>query len=346
MGPSSSAGVAVLMASVLLTACGGSSTEAADGERSDGLEVVATTSILGDVATNLVGDDGSVTVLVPPGIDPHGFEPSAADVAALRDADIVVANGLGLEEQLTSALDAARDEGVPVVEVAEELDPIAFVPPDHAPSDDASSHDPSSDHPSSDHPSSEHASDHDEDRHVDPHVWFDPLRMADGVDVLASEFAEVGVGVGDDAWQARAQAYREELLRVHAELQERFDDIPPEQRKLVTNHATFGYLADRYGFEVVGTVLPGTSPHGEASAGGFARLIEELEAEGVTTVFAEHTDGTALAEQLAMESRGSDVGAVEVVRVHTGSLGEPGSGAETYLGLLRTTADQIADALG
>ena len=319
--------VSLLVASALLASCGGSATEATSDGATGGLRVVATTSILGDLAANLVADDGEVEVLIPPGTDPHGFDPSAADVATLRDADLVVANGLGLEEQLDAALEAARTDGVPVVKLAPELDPIAFA------------HEEAGDAERQDH------GDEAQDR-LDPHVWFDPVRMADGVELLAAELASVATLVDEDEWQDRAEAYRAELLAVHQELERRFGEIPPERRKLITNHATFGYLADRYGLEIVGTVVPGGSPHSEPSAAGFAHLVEELRAEGIEVVFAEHTDGTALAEQLAAEAQGKGLGEVEVVRVHTGSLGEPGSDAETYLALLRTTGNQIVDALG
>jgi zinc/manganese transport system substrate-binding protein len=336
--------------------------EVATGPTSD-LLVVATTSILGDVVGNLVGDDGTVEVIMPPGADPHGFQPSASDAAMLRDADLVVANGLQLEENLVSALEAAEQDGVRVFELAEHLDPIEFDwdGPGHAHGDEDDGHghaeeDDGHSHAEEDdgHGHAEEDDDHghaDEDDHghdhgpEDPHIWFDPVRMADGVRLLAAELAEVDDHLDAEEWEQRGDAYAEEVLAVHDELVELFGTIPDEDRKLITNHDALGYLAHRYGFEVLGTVIPGSSTQAEADARQFSQLIQTVEEAGVTAVFAENTDSTTLAEQLASEVGGRGDLEVEVVRLYTDALGEPGSGAETYLDLLRTTGQRITDAL-
>jgi ABC-type Zn uptake system ZnuABC Zn-binding protein ZnuA len=370
--------------------------EVAVGPTSD-LLVVATTSILGDLVGNLVGDDGTVEVIMPPGADPHGFQPSASDAAMLREADLVVANGLQLEENLVSALEAAEEDGVRVFELAEHLDPIEFdwdgpghahggEDDGHADEDDGHGHAEEDDghgHAAEDdghghadeddghghaeeddgHGHAEEDDDHghadedddhdhaDEDDHghdhgpEDPHVWFDPVRMADGVRLLAAELAEVDDHLDAEEWERRGDAYAEEVLAVHEELVELFATIPDEDRKLVTNHDSLGYLAYRYGFEVLGTVVPGSSTQAEADARQFSQLIQTVEEAGVTAVFAENTDSTTLAEQLASEVGGRSDLEVEVVQLYTDALGEPGSGAETYLDLLRTTGQRITDAL-
>jgi ABC-type Zn uptake system ZnuABC Zn-binding protein ZnuA len=179
----------------------------------------------------------------------------------------------------------------------------------------------------------------------DPHVWFDPVRMADGVRLLAAELAEVDDHLDADEWEQRGDAYAEEVLAVHEELVELFASIADDDRKLVTNHDALGYLADRYGFEVLGTVIPGSSTQAEADARQFSQLIRTVEEAQVTAVFAENTDSTTLAEQLASEVAGRGDLEIEVVRLYTDALGEPGSGAETYLDLLRTTGQRITDAL-
>jgi zinc/manganese transport system substrate-binding protein len=334
--------------------------EVAVGPTSD-LLVVATTSILGDLVGNLVGDDGTVEVIMPPGADPHGFQPSASDAAMLREADLVVANGLQLEENLVSALEAAEEDGVRVFELAEHLDPIEFdwdgpghahggEDDGHADEDDGHGHAEEDD--GHGHAAEDDGHGHaDEDDHghdhgpEDPHVWFDPVRMADGVRLLAAELAEVDDHLDAEEWERRGDAYAEEVLAVHEELVELFATIPDEDRKLVTNHDSLGYLAYRYGFEVLGTVVPGSSTQAEADARQFSQLIQTVEEAGVTAVFAENTDSTTLAEQLASEVGGRSDLEVEVVQLYTDALGEPGSGAETYLDLLRTTGQRITDAL-
>jgi zinc/manganese transport system substrate-binding protein len=356
--PTQTTAVAAVLA-LLAAACGGEAADdAAIGASSDDeggadVQVVATTSILGDIVQQLVGDDGEVTVLMGPGVDPHGYEPSARDAATMREADLVVANGLQLEEALLATLESAEEDGVRVLELAEQLDPIAFNEDgfEHDDEGDDHGHDDDGDDHGHDDDGDDHGHDDDGDDHghdhgpEDPHVWFDPVRMVDGVELLAAELAEVAPEVDGDEWDARAAAYNEELLAVHAELEEAFAQVPDDQRRIVTNHDALGYLAARYDLEVVGTVIPGASTQAETDPRQFSELVATVEETGVTTVFAENTDSTRLAEQLASEVVGRGDVEVEVVQVATDALGEPGSEEETYLGLLRATGTTIADAL-
>jgi zinc/manganese transport system substrate-binding protein len=323
-------------------------------EEGDGLRVVATTSILGDIVATIVADDGEVVTLMPPGVDPHGFEPSAMDAATLREADLVIANGLDLEENLLSALEAAEADGVTVVTIAEQLDPIEFgghldehahEDDDHAHEDDDHAHE-DDDHAHEDDDHAHEDDDHDHDHGPeDPHVWLDPVRMADGARLIAAELATVAPGVPAEEWEARGEAYATELLAVHAEMEELLAAVPAERRVLVTNHDALGYFADRFDFEVLGTVVPGASTQVETDPRQFAQLVEAVEEAEVPAIFAENTDSTTLAEQLASEVLGRGDLAVEVVRLYTDALGEPGSGAESYPDLLRTNAQLVADAL-
>jgi zinc/manganese transport system substrate-binding protein len=285
-------------------------TETDDGGR---LHIVATTSILGDIVGTLAEDDAEVSVIMPPSSDPHGFQPSASDARLLREADLVVANGLQLEESLLSTLDAAAEEGVRIFTVADKVHPLAFDEDDH--------------------------------RDEDPHFWLDPARTADGVELLGAELASVDAAPGGPDWTARAAAYAGELRGVESEMAAEFERIPADRRKLVTNHDALAYLADRFGFEIIGTVLPGTSTQAEPDPRAFGELVATLERESVSVVFVETTDSIALAEQLDRELAGRGVIDLEVVTLHTGGLGEPGSDAETYIDLLRTNARLIADAL-
>jgi zinc/manganese transport system substrate-binding protein len=375
--------LAVAAAALLLTACGAAgegdetATDADPGledgevEETDDLLVVATTSILGDLVENLLGDDGEVEVVMPPGADPHGFEPSAADAAMLREADLVVANGLALEENLLSALESAEEDGVRVFELADQLDPIDFDwegPHDHGHGDDGEDdgHDDGHDDGAEDdghghddgaeddgHGHDDEAEDdaHDEeggDGHgpEDPHFWHDPVRTADGVTLIAAELAELSEVVDADEWDARAEAYADEILAVHEEVEETLSVIDDGDRVLVTNHDAFGYLAVRYDFEVLGTVIPGSSTQAEANPREFSELIQTVEEAGVTAVFSENTESDRLAEQLASEVVDRSDLDIEVVQLYSDALGEDGSGAETYLDMLRDNARRIADALG
>jgi zinc/manganese transport system substrate-binding protein len=348
-----------------VAACGGAPTAAPDAgsdDRGAPLSIVATTSILGDVVSQLVGDDGEVTVLMGPGADPHAYAPSARDVAAMREADLVVANGLQLEEPLLDTLEATEDAGVPIFELAPLVDPLEFGedPEEHAAhadegdahadegdahADEGDAHADEGDAHADE--EGEHADEEDGHEHgpEDPHVWFDAERMATGIDLLAAELAEVAPHVDATEWESRADAYIEQLREVDAELTAAFEAVPEERRVIVTNHDSLGYLAARYDLEVVGTVIPGSSTQVEADAKHLAALVETLESRGVRTVFAENTDSTRLADQLASESLGRSDIEVEVVQVATDALGEPGSPSETYLGLLRETGTTIATTL-
>lgn len=330
----------VVALALALTACGGDE-DGDDGAAgpSDGPTVVATTSILGDVVGELVGEDGTVEVLMPAGVDPHGFEPSARDAALLRDADLVVANGLQLEESLVSALEAAKEDGVEVFELAGHLDPLPFEGQPHA--DDQLADDAYAD--------ADHADDEGQQENAhgtrDPHVWHDPVRMAGGVELIADKLATVADDVDGDEWDQRARDYAEALLDVHEESEELLGQIPAGNRKLITSHDSFGYLAARYGLEVVDTVVPGTSPDAEADPGAFAELIETLEEADVSAVFSENTEGDGLSQRLVAEVRDRGGPEIEVVALYSDALGEPGGEGGSYLDLLRTNARRIADAL-
>jgi zinc/manganese transport system substrate-binding protein len=351
------------------------------GASADPITVVATTSILGDIAGELVGDDGEVTVLMGPGVDPHAYSPSARDAATMREADLVVANGLQLEESLVSTIEATAEAGVPVFELAPLVDPIEFDGSahdhghddegddahddegDHAHDDEGDhAHDDEGDHAHDD--EDDHAHD-DEDDHAhddegdhadddhdghdhgpeDPHVWFDPQRMVTGVEELAAALAEVAPQVDAAEWESRAADYVAQLEEIDAELAAAFDAVPDERRVIVTNHDALGYLADRYDLEVVGTVIPGSSTQVEADARGFSELVATVEEYEIDVVFADNTDSLRLAEQLASEVVGRSDVELEVVQVATDALGEPGSPTDSYLGLLRETGTTIAERL-
>lgn len=335
------------VAALILAGCAGGEGEASQ-TTADGSPplVVATTSILGDIAANVVGDDAQVEVLMPPGADPHTFEASAADAVLVREADLVLAIGLGIEAPLAGLLDSARADGVHVVELAPQLEPIPFALGDLHDDEDGD-HADEADH-ADEGDEADHAGEHDhadEDEHddqphgdEDPHVWFDPVRMADGVQLLGQEFER---RLGPGAWQERAEDYRNELLGIHEQIQTVTAVVPPERRVLVTNHEAIGYFAHRYDFELAGTIIPGGTTDATPSSAAFAELAQLIEDRELPAIFAENTANDNLAQALAREV-GRDV---EVVRLYSDALGAPGSGAETYLDLLLTNARLIADAL-
>lgn len=303
--------IALVVAALGATACVG---DASSGEAD--LKIVVTTTILGDVVQNLVGEDASVEVLIPVGADSHDFRPSSAQIAQVSEADLVVANGLALEEGLLDVLGSAEADGVEVLEVAPLLDPLPFDRPDGLEEEPG------------------------EDQHSeDPHVWLDPLRMAEAARLIAARLAEISSATD---WVSRAEGYAAELAATDDEIMEILSAIPRSRRRLVTSHDSMGYFAARYDFEIVGVIIPGGSTLGDPSSGELAALIDVMKRENIDVIFGETTQPSALAEAVADEL-GVDI---EIVSLYTGSLGEPGSGADTLTTMLITNAELIAEALG
>ena len=301
--------------------------------------VVVTTSILGDVVANVVGDEATVEVLMPAGVDPHEFELSAAEAAQLQDADVIVANGLGFEAGMADALDAAEETGVPVIEVAPGLDPLPLA--EGAPDHEEEAHDEEAAHSEEAAHDEEAAHGEEDGEALDPHVFTGPARMADGVEQLATSLGEEVPALAGDVVADQAAAYADEVLAVDQEIEDELSAIPADRRVLVTNHEVFAYFADRYGFEVVGTVIPSATTLAEPSSQELSELAEIVEENDVPAIFTDASSPTDLADALAQES-GLDV---EVVALFTESLGEPGSGAETYLEMITSNSAAITAAL-
>jgi zinc/manganese transport system substrate-binding protein len=309
----------VIVVPLVLSACGSDDAGADDGRPT----VVVTTSILGDVVEELVGEAAMIDVVMPNGVDPHDFQPSAQQVNAMRSADAMVTNGGGFEAGLEATIEAAEAE-VPTVHALDLVDVLAFdADGGHSHEGDAVEED---DH------------DHDGD---DPHFFTDPDRMADAAEGIAAFLADEVPALATTEVGETAAAYVAELRRLGAEVEETLAPIPDERRVIVTNHEVFGYFADRYDFEVVGAVIPGGGTGAEPSAGELDELAHVIEEEDVPAIFADASSPTRLAETLADEV-GRDVA---VVPLFTEALGDEGSGAETYVALVRTNADRIAEAL-
>jgi ABC-type Mn2+/Zn2+ transport system permease subunit/ABC-type Zn uptake system ZnuABC Zn-binding protein ZnuA len=273
--------------------------------RAERPHVVVTTPVLGSIVRDLVGDQARVSVVMPNGADPHEFQPSAADVAALSGADLVVANGLGLEEGLEGALRQAAEGGTPVVEAT---DLVALRRFDPSARDAIAEHGPE-----------------------DPHIWTDPLTMralvAGLVPVLRDE-------AGIDA-AARAAALEDRLTRLDAEIRATLADVPPGRRTLVTGHESMGYFAARYGFRVVGALVPSLSSQAEASAGNLAGLRRQVQAAGVPAIFSETGTPSGLADAIAGET------GARVVEIGTHALPPDGS----YLTMMRDIAAAVDEGL-
>jgi zinc/manganese transport system substrate-binding protein len=288
--------VAIVAAFAGIAACGGGD-DASSAE--SGARIVATTSIWGDVAANVACDGlASITAVVPPGSDPHSFEPSLRDREEIEHAALVVANGLDLEDSLGDVLDTVARGSTPVFEMAGAVETL----------DD------------------------------DPHVWQDPARVAAALPALGDALVDAGFDPG--AIEACVAAYTADLTALDTEIEGLVATLPDDRRVLVTNHDSLAYFADRYGFDVLGTVIPAPTTLAETNAADLEDLATAIESTGVAAIFAEEQHAAADVEALA-----DRVGDVRVVQLYTDSLGPDGSGADTYVGMMRTNARAIVDAL-
>ncbi len=355
---------AVPAAAVLfVAACTGTSADEADPDAGAGADsaseapsVVVTTGIWADVAGNVGCDDSvSITTVIPPGGDPHTFEPSLRDRETMDDAHLVIANGLGLEESLHDTLEAVAEAGTPIFELGDHIETIEFDiaaahghgeaeddgHDDEAEADEGEGHDEDEDEGEDDghdEDEDEGEDDHHEEGGADPHIWFDLQKVANALPALAD--ALVGAGADADLVRGCLESYRQAMVDADAQMLEIISAIPGERRILVTNHDSLGYFADRYGFEVIGTVIPANTTAAEANPAELAELAEIIEHEGVPAVFSETTSADDDAQALATAA-----GDVAVVPLLTGSLAPAGETGDTLIGLLLHNAQAISDAL-
>lgn len=334
--------VIALGAALVLSSCASEPPEATDQPSSDDTAVtaelapehtiVATTNILGSVVGSIaecVGD-GSIAVqtLMPIGTDPHDFQASSEQLALMAESGIVVANGLHLEESLDDVLDQLVADGHTVLRVAEAVDPLPFA------EKDADTHD---DHAHDDHAQEEEADEHGHGE-FDPHFWLDMNRVALVADLLGEQLGEQ---LGEDFVRCAGEV-ASSIRNTEAEVVAVLSTIPDADRVLVTDHDAFGYFAERYDFEVAGVVIPGGSTLAEPSSQELAALVATIQERGVRAIFGNYYVPSDLLQAVAEESGG----AIDVVPLYVGSVGEPGGDADDYEAMMLTNARLVAAALG
>ncbi|RSZ62880.1 zinc ABC transporter substrate-binding protein [Corynebacterium hylobatis] len=303
-----------------LGAC--SADSSGNAEKAGDISLVVTTTPLGSVTSQLATcAGGTATTLMPVNADPHDFSASSAQVADMVKADLVIANGLGLEAGLGAALDQVEADGTEVLHVAELVDPLPFGDHEH------------------EHGDGEHG-DHEAHDHgdLDPHFWLDAARMAEATRTIGERVAEQ---TGDQAWADCGTELAGELDALDGELRETLAAVPEERRAIVTDHEAFGYFNQAYGFRSVGVVVPGGSTEAQPSSRDLAELAGAIRAEGVPVIFSNVALNPGLVEALAAEVGES----VQVVALYEGSVGPEGSPAADYQGMMRENARLVAEAL-
>jgi zinc/manganese transport system substrate-binding protein len=312
-----------LFAATMFAACGDDDTTEADagatGE-AERLQVVATTVQIKAIVDAVGQSDVEVRGIVPAGADAHDFEPVASDLAAIDEADLILRHGIGLDEWLDDTLESGGDAKIVTVTDGIELKEGAVEEHEGEETEGGSEE--------------EHA-----DEGLDPHVWHDPANVKIMASNIADALAEADPAHAD-SYNSRAAAYSVKLDETAEDVRSIIAEIPPENRKLVTNHDAFGYFARAFGLEIVGAVIPNITTSAEPSAQDTADLLNTIEREHVKAIFAESSVNPQLATTLA-----DDAGVAIVDDLYGDSLGEPGSGADTIEGMLLTNAHKIADAL-
>ncbi|MGE5224572.1 MAG: metal ABC transporter substrate-binding protein, partial [Omnitrophica WOR_2 bacterium] len=247
----------------LLSACqpAGSKT----GNPGDIPKVLAAETFLADIAQNVAGERLQVGSLIPPGVDPHTFEPAPADVVKVAQSDILIVNGAGLESFLTRLLQNAGGKHA-VIEASKGL----------------TSRKPSG---------SETA------QEIDPHFYLDPVNVIQYVNNIRDGLSQADPA-GTSLYTQNADAYILKLKSLDQWIRSQVDQIPPGRRLLVTNHESFGYFADRYGFKIVGAIIPSVTPDASPSAQELAALVNQIKAAGAPAIFLEKGTNQQLAQQV------------------------------------------------
>jgi ABC-type Zn uptake system ZnuABC Zn-binding protein ZnuA len=298
-----------------------------NGER---LKVVATTSIIGDVVSQVGGDMISLTTLVVAGQDSHSYEPAPQDLRAAADADVIFVNGWDLEEGLVHDLEEIG-QGVPVAAISAGIEPLEAGAEPH---EDEHGEDEEAEH-------EEHNEEHLHSG-ADPHVWFSIPNVEQWVENVTAVLSALDPANAGN-YEANAAAYSAELVELAAYVDSQITQLPEENRLLVTNHDSFRYFARDYHFEVIGTVIPAASTLAEPSARDLSDLIETMNDYGLCTIFTETSVGDSLAQTVAAELDGCET--VLVLPLYTESVGQAGSGTDSYITMYRANVDNIVAGL-
>ncbi|WP_207455259.1 metal ABC transporter substrate-binding protein [Herbiconiux sp. SYSU D00978] len=312
------------------TPAGGSSSAAGAG--GEGLSIVATTTVVADFTRNIVGDAASVTQLIQPNQSSHSYDPSAADLTALGTADVLVVNGAGLEEWLDDAISASGFDGTLIdssegIELAEGAEAHAH------------------EHEGEEHADEEHAEEEGEahEHAEDPHIWTDPGNALVQVQNIADGLIEAD-DANADAFAQNAEDYEAKLTALDEWITASVEQVPAEQRLLVTNHDAFGYFVSAYGLTYVGAVIPSLDDNAEVSAAEIDELVHEIEHTGAKAVFSETSLSPAAAETIASEA-GVEVYAGDDA-LYADSLGPVGSSGATYIDSIEHNVTLLVQSWG
>jgi ABC-type Zn uptake system ZnuABC Zn-binding protein ZnuA len=301
-----------LVSILTLSACSATSTPSTAPATVPGTPIVlAVETFLGDIAQNVAGDRLAVGALIPIGVDPHAFEPTPTDIRKVAESQVLIANGAGVESFLQKLLENAGGKRL-VIEAAAGLtsrQPQAgeVVDADHG--------------------------------GIDPHFWLDPISVIKYTENIRDGLSQADPA-GKDVYAKNAEMYISKLRELDAWITRQVQQVPEPRRLLVTNHESFGYFADRYGFRIVGTVIPSVSTNASPSAKELAALTDHIRQTGAPAIFLETGANPQLADQLAGEA-----GIKVVTDLYTHSVTAAGGNAPTYIDMMRFNVQKIVENL-
>lgn len=328
--------IALSLSSLAVFAVAGCSAGQAPAANDDGgLQIVATTTQVGDFTRQVAGDDAEVTQLLQPGQSAHSYDPTPTALQALQSADVLVVNGAGLEAWLDDTIEASGFDGT-LIDTSE-----------HVHLHEGEAHDHDADHADeehADHEDAAHQEEHDHDHGgTDPHVWTDPANAMSMVETIADALADADPDRADE-YQQRASEYLGELDQLLEWMHASVDPVPVEDRLLVTNHDTFSYLAEALDITVVGQVMPSFDDNAEPSAADIDALVADIRATGASAVFSETSIDPQLAETIASEAGVAVFSGEDAL--YGDALGPADSDGATYISSQIHNVSRIVESWG
>jgi ABC-type Zn uptake system ZnuABC Zn-binding protein ZnuA len=276
------------------------------------LNIVATTSFIGDVLTDIAGNHAEITILMPPGQNPHSWDPGPANIAAIEDADLIFVNGFGLEEELLRILKGMKIG--PVIPVSAGIEPLG--------NDGEDNH---------------------KHEKGDPHVWLSPLNVLTWAENIGAVLSSADPA-NRESYEKAASSYMRELGSLNAEIHNMVAILKPADRRLVVDHVSFEYYAREYDFTILGYLVSSPNDQAEPSAREIAALSDLVRKENIEVLFVGGTAGRVmrnLADSVAAES-GRDLPVVELL---SGSLAPSGQRGDKYPDFIRFNTELIIEAL-
>jgi ABC-type Zn uptake system ZnuABC Zn-binding protein ZnuA len=287
--------------------------------------VLVVETFLADIVQNVAGERLTIQTLMPEGVDPHSYQPSPQDVARIAESDLLILNQLGLEEALKDVLLNTGGDFILVEASAGLIDRTMMVKHDedtgYLPEEDKK------------------GEDHGDHLDGDPHFWLDPINIITFVENIRNGLIQVDPE-GAQEYHQNADDYIAKLRELDAWIAEQVNQIPLERRLLVTNHESLGYYADRYGFKIVGSIIPSATTGASPTAQDLAALTRQIQESGAPAIFLETGTNPRLAEQLVAET-----GIKIAPGIYSHSTSAGGGPASTYLEMMRYNTTVIVEAL-